>query len=497
MQPGSGTYVPSEAFTASGGERPAGGRTLLVVCPLIVLAAYALLVHLGSAASLPEHTTYYDQLASAFRQGHLYLDASPDPALLGLADPYDPAQRNGVPYLLDASLYAGRYYIYFGPVPALLLLPAKAFHPGIIGDEYLVLFFLSGIFLFECLLIYRLWRRFFTDLPPWLVAASLLAAGLVAPLTWIAARPDLYGAAIAGGQFFFLAGLYAVLDGFTGQRPSRGRLALSGVLWAAAAGSRFTLVLPIAFVVVMLELVLLAKEGGLRRFAATIPALTALAVTLGLGMMALGWYNWARFGSPLETGLKYQLAGQDLRPGHSLLFSPAYAMQNLYNYTLHPPARTGSPPFLYSAVGRTKRLWKPMPRPAFYHAQRVTGLLYTGPFLLFGLVPALDLLRKRQKPDNPQRGAPALRPLVLGLYGVFLINLGFLLAFFWAAERYLMDFLPCLLLLSILGFWQLARRTAGRRIPHMLCLAGGIGLMAVSILVGTLVVLGTLPLEHI
>src|SRR5207248_6297600 len=47
-------------------------------------------------------------------------------ALLALADPYDPAQN--APYRLhDASLYHGRYYLYFGPTPvALLYLPLRA-----------------------------------------------------------------------------------------------------------------------------------------------------------------------------------------------------------------------------------------------------------------------------------------------------------------------------------------------------------------------------------
>src|SRR5688572_27757870 len=64
---------------------------------------------------------YYQLLVRGFRKGHLHLDKAPSPGLLALADPYDPAQ-NGPHRLPDASYFKGRYYLYFGPTPAITLM---------------------------------------------------------------------------------------------------------------------------------------------------------------------------------------------------------------------------------------------------------------------------------------------------------------------------------------------------------------------------------------
>jgi hypothetical protein len=36
-------------------------------------------------------------------------------------------------------------------------------------------------------------------------------------------------------------------------------------------------------------------------------ALLAFGAPLVFGAIALGWYNWARFDSPFEFGMRYQL----------------------------------------------------------------------------------------------------------------------------------------------------------------------------------------------
>jgi len=57
-------------------------------------------------------------LGESFLRGQLSLLEEPNPQLTELQNPYDPAQRT-VPYHWDASYYKGKYYLYWGPVPAL------------------------------------------------------------------------------------------------------------------------------------------------------------------------------------------------------------------------------------------------------------------------------------------------------------------------------------------------------------------------------------------
>jgi len=64
---------------------------------------------------------HYEYLTEGFLAGHTYLPVEPAPELLRLSDPYDPA-ANAKYRLWDASLYRGRYYLYFGPGPAVALM---------------------------------------------------------------------------------------------------------------------------------------------------------------------------------------------------------------------------------------------------------------------------------------------------------------------------------------------------------------------------------------
>src|SRR5512144_801094 len=69
---------------------------------------------------------YYNMMTDALLHRLLHLREAPDPGLFELSDPYDEA-RNSRLRLHDASLYRGKYYLYFGVVPALVLfLPLRA-----------------------------------------------------------------------------------------------------------------------------------------------------------------------------------------------------------------------------------------------------------------------------------------------------------------------------------------------------------------------------------
>lgn len=78
----------------------------------------------GSSVAYPlegyiENYNPYVQQFDAFQKGQLHIDVEPEPELLELANPYDPAQRQGIYYLWDRALYNGKYYSYFGVTPIL------------------------------------------------------------------------------------------------------------------------------------------------------------------------------------------------------------------------------------------------------------------------------------------------------------------------------------------------------------------------------------------
>src|ERR1700690_1844576 len=178
---------------------------------LLILVAYVWLISFGSWLKWPTTSNYYDQLAIAFEHRSFSLEAEPSRALLALSNPYDPSERNGINYPKDFSLYNSKYYLYFGPVPGLIVVFAKSLGLKTSGDQYPVFTFVSGIFLFQSLIILKIWKHFFQNIPIWLLSICILFSGLASPFTWILTQARIYEAAASAGQLFFLAGFYFIV----------------------------------------------------------------------------------------------------------------------------------------------------------------------------------------------------------------------------------------------------------------------------------------------
>lgn len=129
-----------------------------VATGLVAVAAVALLVWTAGSTGIPENfrgrkTDYYNLLVAGFREGHLHMKVTPDPRL-GPGMPVEPP-RPGAEILLDASYYRGKYYLYFGATPAVLLFLPWAVLVG-------------------------------HDLPEWFAGAILATAALLTALGWLA-----------------------------------------------------------------------------------------------------------------------------------------------------------------------------------------------------------------------------------------------------------------------------------------------------------------------
>jgi hypothetical protein len=166
-----------------------------------------------------------------------------------------------------------------------------------------------------------------------------------------------------------------------------------------------------------------------------------------LGALGIGWYNWARFGSPLDFGHRYQITGMDLNHIYDQVFSLANVLPNLHNYLLNPFTRLEVFPFIKPDWGG-KGMLLMLPTPPNYYSEQITGLLPSVPFVLFALLPLVWLVR----------GSPGIRPhlrrVIISLAGAFFLAFIFNLGYLVVTMRYLADFLPCLLLLAGVGFMQ-------------------------------------------
>lgn len=479
-------------------------RNHLFIIPVFVgmIIFYAWLSILGTGENSGVTSYYYSYLADAFLDGNLYLAWQPDPMLLALDNPYDPRARDELEKFnilipADFSLYEGKFYLYWGPIPGLLLAAVQFFpHQSPIDDSFLAFAFGLGIFFVQAMLILTIWDFYFYTLPEWMLRISIVLTGLAWPIALLRSYNDharIYQAAIAGGQLFLISGLLVAFTTIARPTTSHWRLALAGLLWVLAIGSRHLLVVPIFFMCIMTTLWITRERVD---FVAKTTRLISLSLPLIMGGAGLGWYNWARFGSITETGFSYALAGTNLQKHSSELFSGLNIIQNLYTYLFSTPGFTSIFPFV-SMLQRSKDITLPFyTSPEYYYAEPMTGLVYVFPFAVFAIIPLIGLLSNLFKGNAETHslkggGHDLIAWITLNLIVSCLTSFLLILFFFWAGMRYLGDFLPLLTILSVIGFWQGCRLSAHKSLINNLYILSGIILASISMIMGTLLAIST------
>ncbi len=429
-----------------------------------IVLIYIWVISIGTWTTWPVTTDYYNLLANAFSHGQLSLETKPDPALLALDDLYNPDNREGIPVLWDLAVYKGEYYLYWGPVPALLLAIVKPFYSDPVADNILTFIFMAGLLFFQIALILELWKSYFQETPGWVILLSISFTGLINPILYMLLEPRIYEAAVVSGQMFFIGGLFWLFTAFN--KPSMTKLALAGIFFTLAVGSRTTLLIPIAFLVcVALIWAIKSHPAKAARF------IMALVLPLALGAVSYAWYNYQRFDSLTEFGLGYQLSQTDMYETLDETFSFAYMPPNLFKLLINPFEYNKSFPFI-KATPWSGPVWfeNYSPKIYDYFAEDITGILISSPFLIFAFLAATC------KQKN-------IRWITASLAGSSLLIFFTLLTFFYLTMRYLLDLVPALSLLALIGFWQGIHLLQTRRIAKYLFAITGSGLWAYTIVV--------------
>jgi hypothetical protein len=392
---------------------------LIVAAAVIIVMA----IHAGIALRHSQPPTrYYQMLADAFADRQLNLTQGPAKELLELSDPYD-ARANQDHRLHDAILFQGKYYLYWGPVPALLLLPARLIGLGLASDRLLCALFTEATIVLIAVALWLIRKQWFPQSGVWPVIAGIFAAGLCSAIPFLFSRPSVYEAAIMAGQCFLIGAVVCVLLAL--QRDSeieRKWLLFAGICAALAAGSRLNLG-PLVAVLILIILWELHRRGEALRQLLSDAARLILPLALVVG--ALGIYNLARFGSSRESGIRYMLASRSARIalGTGKAFQFDYLGQNLKLYLFAPVDWMTN-----AALVAPRRDFQPKGAPRAFRSDIVAGLIVASPVFLLALLPM------------------AKRPL--WSIAAIIAAMGPALLFFYCSMRYLADITPGLAILS-------------------------------------------------
>jgi tetratricopeptide (TPR) repeat protein len=407
---------------------------------------------------------YYNLMVRGFRAGQLDLKAEVPPGLAQLADPYDPVANadyllvDGHP-LWDLSYYRGKLYLYYGVPPALVLFwPYAALTGHYLGHKDAVVVFCAIGFLASVGLLCLVWRRYFPEIGPVVVAAGTLALGLAVFTPIILPRAEVYEVAISCGYALTMLALLALWEAC--HRPlERGRwLAAASLVYGLAIGARPNLLF--GAVILLLPVALAWREGSPRGAGSGFPfhvsrftshriwvlllAATGPITCVGLGLML---YNALRFDSPLEFGQPYMLSSVRLVTQH--LWSHRFFGFNSWVYFLAPARWSAHFPFVYDIT------LPPLP-PGYGSNEHPFGVLTSIPLVWLSLAAPLAW---RGRPENVGRLLRGFLAAVALLIATRALVLGL---FFNANLRYEVDFCPALVLLAAVGILGLERALAVR-----------------------------------
>jgi hypothetical protein len=410
---------------------------------------------------------YYGIETAGFRAGHLYAAITPHPALMALADPYDPVAN--APYRVhDMSLYKGHYYLYFGVTPVLILFwPVAAITGEYLSEPFAVALFCSGAVWVGMGLLLAIRRRHFPLAPVWVLVAGWLCVAWATPLSLLVEAPQFYQVPISCAIFLqalMIAAVYRALHS-----PSRALawMGVSGLLFGLCVGSRPNYLG--TFVVLLIPIIFRARSTPADpkgRSPSMFRALLATFLPVALCGLGLLYFNWARFGSVSEFGMHFQLGGERFTALNAI--SLRYLIPHAFFYLFNSGHWGWYFPFFSPQTGQPYGLFHYLP----------WAWLSVAAFLF----PKKGSLGER-------RGRTAI---VLALACAFLANLAFLSCFFGTTARYPGDFANAALILGGVGALALGQRAARLERPRIVgaALAGAAG---ISLLFGLVVYGGLLP----
>lgn len=377
-----------------------------------------------------QRNDYYNLLVDGFLDGHLYMKDEPDPQLLALP----PAQRPGnAPYKLDASLYGGHYYLYFGVTPVITLgLPYGLLTGHDFPEALAGVVFMGLGFALATVWWLGLRRDFFPRLGGGWTVLGVVAIGICTAAPSALRRPLFYEVAIGAGYAFSMLALWAATKAWRRPAQSSWWLALAGVAVGLAVGSRANLA-PAGVAL------LCAAAWGVRRgrngprWRAVLVALLAAGGGAGAVGAGLAGYNYARFGSITEFGHHHQLG---INPKQ--MFRAENLGHNFSLYYLTPPALNGYFPFVAQADEGAK--------PSDYIGREHAHGEWLWSLVFVAAVSGAMAAWKRRRGDGGAEGWLKLLLLPVVWFGVSGLVVGLTGV---RSNRYMLDFHPALVLATL------------------------------------------------
>ena len=403
---------------------------IIEICIFGVLIYYVWSAFNGQFIKIPV-TNYYSRLTDSLLHGHLYFLENPSPKLLSLVDPYDPSQNE--PYRLhDVSLYKGKWYLYFGITPVLILwLPAYIFGIEMVDPKAVPIFCWIGL-VASIKFIQNIVYASHLKIASWMWLFVIIILGFNNSASFLLRRPAFYETAISAAYCCSMLALYLYSKGYFNPVRSKFNLAMGSLFLGLSVGARPNyLIWGIVLIAVSLATYDRSRKGVK---ALWLNEQIALWGPYVFTIMCLAIYNYLRFDSIFEFGVKYMLAG--VSRNQINMFSISSLLPNLYFYVLQPIMVDKIFPFFHVLPYYPAALPK-----GYIGPEPVVGVLSLSPLLY--LIPLISLVIIYKY--TCIRGYTLIVASIMFLLGIIqLLLISIVLPS--ATMRYIFDFLPSMLI---------------------------------------------------
>lgn len=433
---------------------------------------------LGLFPAFPNLDNLYVDQAQAFLSGQLELLETPSADLLALSDPYSFEQREGISYVWDASLYNGKYYLYWGPVPALLLDGIMWAAGRAVPASLLVLLSAIAILAVLFLILWHVYRRCYPRVPSFSIGLFLIAACVNLPYLFLLGRGRAYETSIITGQVFLMIGIMGFFYFLQSNRPAW--LLLTGLGWGLAVSCRYNLAVSVAVFAAAALWILWRRAAGWKP---AVQRAVFLIVPLAVCALGLGLYNWLRFDNPLETGLKYQLT---IPVYHNQHFSTEYLRTSCYLNILYPYRKQDSFPLIHSiaVVPDNSPVWVGY-HPGKRNDETIFGMNLLPVFWL--ILPLLGVVRIGLRWQSSKQPEPVHAPQLHGwaefsyaIAAAGFLQFAVLLFYYYSSVRFMADYFLLWLLTAIFMLWSV-----DSKIEHIVWLRVALWTVAILAVIST------------
>ena len=409
----------------------------LVMMSFVFLAGYINL----SSGNVKETDYYATDFVDALSNGKVYLEKAPSEELTSLENPYDTTQRNenslkrGKDYIWDSSYYNGKYYSYFGILPALILM--VPYH--LLTGKYMLVHF--AILIFSLLTIWSLkelviniFERYFKNTPFKIMIFSMIILLFGSQILILNGRPKFYELAVISGLFFATAGINFLFMGIKQKDIKYKYIFLSSLFLSLSVACRPTMLFTSLIALPVFIKIFIKKFKEKRNIGKSIASICIPYILIGSLLM---YYNYIRFNSIFEFGASYQLTVNDMSNLKNRVMTIGTGIIcNLFGI----PSFTSSFPFIETNQNV-------LPFYGYYYIEDMIG----GLFILTPICFAIFSLRKLWKKSENKEVCYAI--LTFSVIGLILCIASIMMA--GSLQRYLIDYGWMLIIAGIMSFVEL------------------------------------------